>query len=137
MTGSIITHRFSNHIEAKKSFEKSLDMLKVSKVAEDKKPAIAADLSRSVAEVAGECGAQPVAVVAGAGYRVTRPHAQFPAMTEAVRIVYEEEVGRHGLATRDIAPGDLIMVEDPLCWTVNVAKVDRWVALLTLLHRAC
>ena len=73
---------------------------------------------------------------AGAGYRVTRAHAQFPAMTEAVRIVYEEEVGRHGLATRDIAPGDIIMIEDPLCWTVNVAKVDRWVALLLLtLHR--
>ena len=136
MTGFIIIRHFSNHIEAKKSFEKSLELLKVSKVAEDKKPAIATDLSRSVAEVAGECGAQPVALVAGAGYRVTRAHAQFPAMTEAVRIVYEEEVGRHGLATRDIAPGDIIMIEDPLCWTVNVAKVDRWVALLLLtLHR--
>ena len=45
-------------------------------------------------------------------------------MTDKVKIVYGEEVGRHGLATADIAPGEVILVEDPLSWTVNTAMFD-------------
>ena len=45
-------------------------------------------------------------------------------MSDKVKIVYREEVGRHGLAMADIAPGEVILVEDPLSWTVNVAMFD-------------
>lgn len=45
-------------------------------------------------------------------------------MTDKVTIVYKEDVGRHGLARADLAPGELILVEDPLSWTVNVGMFD-------------
>ena len=45
-------------------------------------------------------------------------------MIDSVTIKYKEDVGRHGIATADIAPGDIILIEDPLAWTVNVAQFD-------------
>ena len=45
-------------------------------------------------------------------------------MSDSVDIVYREDVGRHGIAKADIAAGELIVIEDPLAWTVNVAQFE-------------
>ena len=114
-----------NYSSAKQSFEKALEMLKVGKVAENKKPEIESDLKKSVEEVSGECDNQPLALVKKDKYKIWNPHKQFPNMLESVSIEYREDVGRHGVATENIAPGDLILVEDPVSWTVNVGEFEN------------
>ena len=42
-------------------------------------------------------------------------------MSDAVEIVYNAELGRHGVAGRDIAAGELLLVEQPLGWVGGVA----------------
>lgn len=49
----------------------------------------------------------------------------YPAFSSAVEIVEgDEKVGRHGLARRDIAPGEILAVEDPHCSVL--LKEYRW-----------
>lgn len=38
---------------------------------------------------------------------------QFPAASEAIQIDYDEVRGRYATATRDIDPGDILLVERP------------------------
>ena len=102
-----------------------MKLLSVGKVAENKKPEIESDLKKSLSEVEGESENKPLAIMKKDRYKIWNPHKQFPNMIESVSIKYKEDIGRHGIATADIAPGDVILIEDPLAWTVNVGQFDN------------
>ena len=80
---------------------------------------------KAISDVSVECENKPLSLITKEKYRLTKPHKQFPCMSESVQIVYKEDVGRHGIATADIAPGEIISIEDPLSWTVNVSQFDK------------
>lgn len=110
--------------DAKKSYEVAKKLLEKAKVAEAKKPEIIKDLNQCIIEVSSQSAQNPVSLLTKEKYKIWNCHKQFPKMSESVDIVYQEDVGRHGIAKADIAAGELIVVEDPLAWTVNVAQFE-------------
>ena len=116
---------FRNYDGAKTSFEKAQKLLGVGKLTESKKTDIENELKQSISEVSGECTNQPVALVKKEQFKIWHPHKQFPNMTESIQIQYKEDVGRHGVAIQDIAPGEVLLIEDPLSWTVSVGQFEN------------
>ena len=41
-------------------------------------------------------------------------------MSDCVNIQYNSAAGRHAMATADISPGEIILIEQPVAWTVSV-----------------
>ena len=46
--------------------------------------------------------------------RVESGHVMFPAASDAIRVKYEPNVGRHVVAARDVMPGEVIFMESPI-----------------------
>ena len=40
-------------------------------------------------------------------------------MSDSLAIKYNESAGRHAVATENISPGEIVLIEQPLAWTVN------------------
>ena len=40
-------------------------------------------------------------------------------MADCLEIKYNPSAGRHGIAADNISPGEIILIEDPVAWTVN------------------
>ena len=40
-------------------------------------------------------------------------------MSDSLAIKYSPSAGRHAVATDDISPGEIILIEQPIAWTVN------------------
>ena len=116
---------FRNHNAAKESFEKAQKLLCVGKLTDSKKSEIESELNQSISEVSVECSNQPVALVKKHKFKIWHPHKQFPNMTESIQIQYKEDVGRHGVAVQDIAPGEVLLIEEPLSWTVSVGQFEN------------
>jgi len=57
--------------------------------------------------------------------RIWTPHKQFPCMSDAVSIKYNADAGRHGIAEQKINPGEVVLIEEPLSWTVNVKSFQN------------
>jgi len=107
--------------EAKASFEAALEALSKANIAEEKKPPIMSDLKTALEMVEKETETAPVALLTDRHkFRVWNPHKQFPCMSDSVEVKYNPDVGRHGVATHTINPGEVILIEEPLSWTVNV-----------------
>ena len=100
--------------------------MSVGKISDDKKVEVEAELQAALTEVSAESEERPLAVVGGPGLRLVRPHSKFPCMSESVSIRYEEEVGRHAVARADIAPGEIILIEKPLSWTVGLQNFQNF-----------
>ena len=117
---------FREYQKARASYEAALETLAVGKIADEKKPAVEAELRSALEQVEAETEQMAVAVLGGGRFSIRRPHTQFPSMSEAVTIRYEEDVGRHAVATQNIEPGDVILVEKPLAWTVSVNNFEHF-----------
>ena len=117
---------FREYKKARESFEKAIETLCVGKISEDKKAEVEAELKAALAVVSGESEERPLAVVEGQRLRLRRPHSKFPRMSESVSIKYEEKVGRHAVANADIAPGEIILIERPLAWTVGLQNFPNF-----------
>ena len=48
------------------------------------------------------------------------PHPQYPSLSSAIQIRYEQERGRFGIAKRDIKAGEVLVFENP-----TAAKIKR------------
>ena len=68
------------------------------------------DLARPVAEL--ERAAVP------ARWHVPARHGRLPSASSAVAVQHEQGVGRHVVATRDVAPGEILFLESPLVSTL-------------------
>ena len=71
-------YSYRNYHEAKASFEKALELLKIGKVTESKKQEIQTDLQKSISEVSIECENMPIALLSKDRYKVKNPHKQVP-----------------------------------------------------------
>ena len=100
--------------------------MSVGKISEDKKREVEAELKAALAVVEGESEERPLAVVGGERFRIRRQHSNFPCMSDSVSINYEEKVGRHAVASADIAPGEIILIEKPLAWTVGLQNFQNF-----------
>ena len=100
--------------------------MSVGKISADKKGEGETDLKAALAQVEGENDSSPVAVVRGERFRLRKEHRKFPCMSESVSIKYEEKVGRHAVASADIAPGEIILIEKPLSWTVGLQNFQNF-----------
>ena len=96
------------------------------KISEAKKGEVEAELKTALAVVSGESEERPLVVVGGESFRLRRPHSKFPCMSESVSIEYEEKVGRHAVARADIAPGEIILIEKPLAWTLGLQNFQNF-----------
>jgi len=106
--------------EARQSFEKALACMEQAKATEEKKVEIKADLEKSISEIQGDCENQPIALLNSRNnFKIWSPHKQFPNMADCLEIKYTPSAGRHGIAADNIAPGEIILIEDPVAWTVN------------------
>ena len=65
-----------NYHEAKASYERALELLKIGKVTESKKQEIQTDLLKSISEVSVECENMPIALLSKDRYKVKNPHKQ-------------------------------------------------------------
>ena len=112
--------------KARESYEKAIETLSVGKISPDKKREVEAELKAALAKVEGESEERPVAVMGGERVMIRRPHSKFPCMSESVSIKYEEKVGRHAVASAHIAPGEIILIEKPLSWTVGLHNFQNF-----------
>lgn len=105
--------------EAKQSFTKALELLDVAKGTEEKKLEIKKDLQKSISEIQEEPENNPIALLGKKDFKIWSPHKQFPNMADCVEIKYNANDGRHAIASEDISPGEMILIEDPVSWTIN------------------
>ena len=112
--------------KARESYEKAIETLSVGKISPDKKREVEAELKAALAKVEGESEERPVAVMRGERLMIRRPHSKFPCMSASVSIKYEEKVGRHAVASAHIAPGEIILIEKPLSWTVGLHNFQNF-----------
>ena len=117
---------FREYKKARESYGKAIETLSVGKISPDKKGEVEAELRAALALVEGESEERAVAVVGGERLRVRRQHSKFPCMSQSVDIKYEQKVGRHAVASADIAPGEIILVEKPLSWTVGLQNFQNF-----------
>lgn len=118
--------KFRKYQKARVSFEEAIKTLPVGKISDDKKREVEAELRLALEKLEGATDEMTVALVQGERFRVKKAHSQYPAMSEAVAIRYEDKVGRHAVATENIAPGEIILVEKPLAWTVSVNSFETF-----------
>jgi len=109
-----------NIAEAKICYEKALETVDIAKATEEKKAEIKADMNTAIKTLLEGSDNNPVALLTKDKFKIWTPSKQFPSMSESVSIVYSPEVGRHGVASTNIRPGELILIETPLAWTVNL-----------------
>jgi len=68
---------------------------------------------------------------------LSKPHAKFPAFSEAISVQYDPEGvrGRYCVASRDIEAGELLAVETPFVWLLDkeAAREHCWHCFRSLL----
>lgn len=52
------------------------------------------------------------------------PHKNYPAASEAITIKYDNNVGRHVVANRDVEVGEVLFVEDPIVTYYITSDLD-------------
>jgi len=107
--------------EARSSFQAAVDAMAAAKLKEEKRGEVVKELEAALASLKEAEVVNPVALMTSTDrLRIWSPHKQFPCMSDAVSIRYNEDAGRHGIAEQKINPGEVVLIEEPLSWTVNV-----------------
>ncbi|XP_066591928.1 SET and MYND domain-containing protein 4-like [Prorops nasuta] len=115
-----------NDLEAIEAFRATLKSLDWAKVASDKRAKLEVDVRSML--VVMEKGMQlkskkkaqipPKKVIETKENKlpkISQPNPMYPNSSDAIEIRISNEAGRYGVATRDIIPGELLIVEKPHC----------------------
>ncbi|XP_011165350.2 SET and MYND domain-containing protein 4-like isoform X2 [Solenopsis invicta] len=54
-----------------------------------------------------------------------KPHSHFTSCSDSVKLQFDEARGRHLVATRDIKPGAVLIVDRPFSFSTDVPALDR------------
>ena len=110
--------------EAAKSFEKALEIGKLCIAENAKLDQFCKEISTQLMICSKKSGLKtkedgaPLAIVKKPTPMVTGFNAQMPSFSKAVKINHTEKLGRHGIATRKIECGEIILVEKTdFCFT--------------------
>lgn len=108
---------------AKESFEAALAAVAMAQTTAEKKQLVLEELRTAVELCRGGIDSQPLAVISGQQrFHIKSPHTQFPCMSGSISLEFDNERGRHGIARTNINPGELVLIESPLSWTVNISS---------------
>jgi len=69
--------------------------------------------------------------------KITSPNKHFPNLSNSVEIIYNEDVGRHGVAANDIQTGSYRIKNSnliPEYLKAQFSKVNYWLLKILLFH---
>jgi len=120
--------------EAQKTFDRAVDAIDRSGVSRDLRQGLATELQEAFIRLATQTEAKedsleelfekPKAIPPWA--ILAQKHSRRPAASSAVRLIYDEAVGRRAVADRDIKPGEVLFFEESAVYYLDpdVNKID-------------
>lgn len=113
--------------EAKEAFDKCVKLLDDSKLADDKKTVIIKDIDVIKANMNEKDSCDVLENGQDCSNKLTlaSSNKQFCKLSSSVDIVYNDQAGRFAQANKIIQPGEVILAETPVTWSMNASVADK------------
>jgi len=113
-----------NITEATEALNKAIAQVSLAQLTEEKKDSIQKDITEVLSNISSEGKGQQIVTYNNqlASLNLDKPHKQFPNLSSSVDVRYNPKLGRHAVANKKIKPGEVILVEEPVTWTINLDR---------------
>jgi len=107
------------HVEARKCFEDAIANLSNSRLTMEKKKEVEVEIKKVLESLPESDEVLEDDNTEQFPLRLVNTHSQLPCLTESADVKYNKVQGRYIVAKEKIRPGEMILVEEPLTWTLN------------------
>ena len=119
--------QLERELEAQEAFEKAIKAVDVSKLKKEKMRSLKDEIKEEIKSLPGTNNAIKPMESSGRSwqcpFKILEPNKSFPVLADSLNIAYGDDVGRHVVATRNIAAGEVLNIEDAIACHLSPFKM--------------